>query len=208
MIRHSKSKGYSLAELLVVLVIVGILATVGVAMVTDRKSPSVKAATLNLAATLSDARALARGSGQAVTLTPSGSGASLVLSYVAASGQTGSYIHAADGQAARYSLIDTTGSSTPAAAAITSLQSALQDTKAGASKIFTAGVWSTNVFDASAGLVYAGNGSLNKEAYVAIVGSVNGVPMPKGAVGIILLNASGNIYRYYRTGPGANWQRL
>lgn len=208
MSRHTNSKGYSLAELLVVLVIVGILATVGVTMVTDRKSPSVKAATMNLAATLEDARALARGSGQAVTLGTTGSGADVVLTYTGAGGQTGSYIHSADSQAAHYSLIDAAGTSKPAADALASLKSSLKDTQAGGTSLFTTGMWSTNAFGSGAGLVYAGNGTLNKEAYVTVVGSVNGVPMPQGAVGVILLNASGNIYRYFRTSPAATWQRL
>jgi Tfp pilus assembly protein FimT len=197
-------------EMLVVLAIVGILMVAYVAYRADDKSPAVRGTMNTLYATLVDARSMARGSGQAVTLTPSGTASKAVLTYqtAVATGPSGQYVHAADPTAARFCIVDLDGSTTAGSAAISSLQGSLVNAKANVTNIFGPTAWTQSLFDASKFFQFNSNGAASTDAFAVIVGASNGEPVDDGPVGIILVNASGNIYRYYRASGSSTWVRL
>lgn len=219
------SPGYTLIELVVVLAIVGILSVAFVAYKPDRNGPAVRGALNGIFGALVDARTMARGSGQTVTLTPSGTGTKAVLGYQAAlsgsglamvsstvtvtwAAAQGQYIHATDPSIARFCMVDMDGSSAVAGAAITDLKNDLQITTVNNTAIFKSTAWTQSLFDASKTFLFYSNGTTNAEGYVAVIGSMNGTPLASGPVGIILVNSSGNIYRYYRSSSSSAWVRL
>lgn len=219
------SSGYTFIELLLVMVIIGILSVAYMSYRSDKNGPAVRGALNGIYGALVDARTMARGSGQTVTLTPSGTGPKAVLGYQAAlsgSGSTlvsssltvtwgaasGQYDHATDPSVARFSMVDMDGSSTVASAAIADLKSELEGTKANSTDLFKASAWTQSLFDSSKTFLMYSNGTTNTEGYIAVVGSVEGQPLSNGPVGIILVNSSGNIYRYYRSSSTAAWVRL
>lgn len=65
---HPSSRGFSLIELLVVLIIAGILAMVGITSLGSRRKAAVRDLTLQMYSVLVDAQQLARSTGQMVTL--------------------------------------------------------------------------------------------------------------------------------------------
>lgn len=208
-----RSSGYTLIELLVVLVIVGILSIAVVAYRTDRNGPAVRGALNGIFGVLVDARALARGSGVAVNFTPSESGSKAVLLYKqvgVADGPSGQYSHASDSGVARFCIVDMDGSTTPGSAAIASLKDALEGTKVNtaSASIFGATAWTQSIFDSSKTFTFNTNGTATSDAFVVVVGSAGGTALDDGPVGVILVNASGNIYRYYRTNASSAWVRL
>ena len=207
---HKGSSGYSLIELLVVLVILGILSLAYASYQSDKNGPAVRGAMNGVFGTLVDARNLARGTGSTVTLIPTGTPPRAVLSYQASAGSTaqGQYVHASDPSVSRFCLVDLDGSSAAGSAAITSLKGNLQSTKVNNTVIFGSTAWSQSLFDSSKTFFFSSNGIVNADSFVAIVGSKDGVAMTDGPVGIILVNASGNIYRYYRSNASSAWVRL
>jgi len=219
------SSGFTLIELLVVLAIVGILSVAFVSYKPDRNGPAVRGALNGIFGALVDARTMARGSGQTVTLTPSGTGTKAVLGYQAALSGSGSamvsssvtvtwaaaqgqYVHATDPSVARFCMVDMDGSSAVASAAIADLKTDLQSTKVNNTAIFKSAAWTQSLFDTSKTFLFYSNGTTNSEGYVAIIGSIDGTPLTNGPVGIVLVNSSGNIYRYYRSSSSSSWVRL
>ena len=214
------SPGYSFIELLVVLAIVGILSIAYVSYRTDNNSPAVRGAINAIFGTLVDARTMARGSGKTVTLTPSGTGPKAVLGYQAALSGSGSeagvtwaaasgqYVHATDSSISRFCIVDMDGSTAAGSAALTSLKADLQGIKVNNTSIFGSTAWTQSLFDSSKPFFFNSNGTASTDAFVAIVGSAEGNPLADGPVGVILVNASGNIYRYYRSNSSSAWVRL
>lgn len=212
-----RNSGYSLIEILVVLVIVGILSMAYVVYRPDKNAPAVRGAMNSIYGTLVDARTLARGTGNPVTLTPTGGAASAVLTYVgqasgvAATGTTltpptGVYTHATDPSVARFCIVDLDGSSTAGAAALASLKSSLSGSKASGTSIFNSTIWNQSLFNQV--FTYNSDGTASIEGYVLVVGATGGAALPNGPVGILLVNTSGNIYRYYRSNSSSTWVRL
>lgn len=208
--RADGERGFTLIELLVVLVIVGILAVLGVVLRSDRNGPAVQGTLVAVAGALEEARGMARATGQTVTLTPSGSGTGLTLTYQVTGGPSGQYSQGADRSAFRFCFIDPDGSSAPASTAITDLKTALQGVTAGGTTLFPASsaAWTTNVFNSASVVQFLSNGSVSSEGFVAVVGATNGVAIPDGPVGIILIDDSGTLYRYYRSTSTSAWRRL
>jgi len=208
--RANGERGFTLIELLVVLVIVGILALLGVSFRPDRNGPAVQGTLMAVSGALEDARGLARGTGQTVTLTPSGTGTGLNLAFQVTGGPSGQYLQGADRSAFRFCFIDPDGSSAPASTAIADLKTALQGVTTGGTTLFPASssAWTTNVFNAASVVQFLSNGTVSKEGFVAVVGATNGVAIPDGPVGILLIDDSGTLYRYYRSSPTSSWRRL
>jgi len=200
-----RRSGYSLIELLVVMAIVGVLALVAVAYRMDRMGPAVKGALQDINGTLSDARTLARSSGQAVTLTPGGTNTTATLTYSTTPPRA--YTHAADNSAANYCLVDMDGTGNPTADALTSLKTAIGAALGGVD-VFPTAAWQVNAFHCTPALQFNTNGSANRAAYVAVIGQRNGLMMPDGPIGILLVSATGNMYRYYRASSTSSWTRL
>lgn len=204
------SSGYSMVEVLVVLAIIGVLSLAYASYRSDKNGPAVRGTINGLFSVLVDARTLARGTGSTVTLTPSGTPPRAVLDYqsTSGSGAPGQYSHAADTSVSRYCIVDLDGSSAAGSAAIASLKADLQSTKVNNTSIFGSTAWTQSLFDSSKTFFFNSNGTASTDAFIAIVGSAEGVPLSDGPVGIILINASGNIYRYYRTNSSSAWVRL
>ncbi|BDU68897.1 hypothetical protein GETHOR_09980 [Geothrix oryzae] len=204
------SSGYSMVEVLVVLAIIGVLSLAYASYRSDKNGPAVRGTINGIVSVLVDAKTLARGTGSTVTLTPSGTPPRAVLDYqsTSGSGAPGQYAHAADSNISRYCIVDLDGSSTAGSAAIASLKADLQSTKVNNTSIFGSTAWTQSLFDSSKPFFFNSNGTASADAFIAIVGSTEGVPLSDGPVGIILINASGNIYRYYRTNSSSAWVRL
>lgn len=217
--------GFNLIELLVVLVIIGVLTLATLSVTLDRVGPAVRGELNTIAGALQDARSLARGSGQTVTLTPSGTSSTARLDYQAALAGSGStlvsssltvtwtaagntYLHAASPSVARFCMIDLDGSSAAGAAAIASLKTSLQGVKIDNASVFTSSAWTQSLFSPPSTFRFFNNGTSSLEGFVAVVGSRGGSFITDGPVGIILVNASGNIFRYYRSKSTAPWVRL
>ena len=205
-----RDTGYTLIELLVVLVIVGVLTMAYAAYHSDKNGPAVKGAINTLYGTLADAQSLARGTGTTVTLTPSGTGSQAVLTYTstATDAPQGQYLFASDTSTARFCMVDLDGSSTAGSAALASLKGDLDSAAVNATPIFGTTAWTQSLFDASKTFRFNSNGTANMDAYVLVVGATNGVAQLSGPVGIILVNASGNMFRYYRASSSSAWVRL
>lgn len=200
-----RCSGYSLIELLVVMAIVGVLALVAVTYRMDRMGPAVKGALQDINGTLSDARTLARSTGLAVTLTPSGANTTATLTY--STTPLRAYDHGADSSTSDYCLVDMSGTGNPTADALTSLRTAIGAALSGVD-VFPTAAWQINAFNCNPALQFNTNGTANHAAYVAVVGQRNGLMMPDGPIGIILVSATGNMYRYYRASNSSSWTRL
>ncbi len=217
--------GYSMIELLVVLAILGILTAVVLSYKSDKNGPAVKGALNGIFGALAEARTTARGSGQTVTLTPSGTGSSAVLNYQAAlsgggsamvsssltvtwAAAQGQYSHASDASVARFCMVDMDGSTSIGSAAITSLKSNLQSTSINSTNIFKSSIWTQSLFDSTKPFLFNSNGTTNSEGFALVVSAQSGQALSDGPVGVILVNSSGNIYRYYRSNSAAAWLKL
>lgn len=200
--------GFSLIELLVVIFIVGVLAVAGVWMRQDRYGPAVKGALNDLTGAFTEARSMARSSGNRITVTPAGSGTTASLAYQIPGGLQGTYVHNASRRTSDHSMIDVDGTSTLGAEAIESLKGALESTAIGGGAVFTTGVWTTSLFDPATPVTFLNNGTADREGFVAVVGARSGLPIPNGPTGVLLVTTSGTIYRYYRPDPTAPWTRL
>lgn len=200
--------GFSLIELLVVIFIVGVLAVAGVWMRQDRYGPAVKGALNDLAGVFTEARSMARNSGNRITVTPAGAGTTASLAYQIPGGPQGAYAHDASRRTSDHSMIDVDGTSTLGAEAIEDLKGALESTGIGGGAVFTAGIWTTSLFNPGTPVTFLNNGTTDREGFVAVVGARNGLPVPNGPAGILLVTTSGTIYRYYRSDPTAPWTRL
>jgi len=222
--RRRREAGIALLEILLVLAIISTLALTYTFTSMDRTGPAVKGTLNALHGALADARSLARGSGQPVTVTPSGSGAdatfvyetatasgpvivnsSLTLTYGPSSGR---WSLASEPRLARHSQVDPTGATTAATAAVASLKASLKNVAVDGGAVFSTSLWTNSLADPSRTWTINNNGTVSAEGYIAVVGARGGAPDPQGAVGVLLLNASGSMLRYYRPNASSPWVRL
>jgi type II secretory pathway pseudopilin PulG len=211
----------------VVLALIGILATVGVTQLVPKQGPAVKAMVNSLYGALSEARSLARASGQPVALTTSGTGTSITINYgiatfdaagnvtgIQAGGPTGTYSVASDGyRVSGYAFIDAGDAS--GVTGTPTLQTALTAANAGPNLGLSGTVWSTYLFPSSGATTttfyFLPSGQAARDFHVNVVGGSNGLGGASSPVGSILVTSTGTIYRYYKPTAGdstSSWKRL
>ena len=217
-------KGFSMLELLVVLVIVGILAVVTGTWYGASQPAAVKGTVNTLYGVLVEARTVAQTTGRTVTLTSSGHQANLMLTFPSqgdivpapANQVLTTWIRTASGSdASKYSGVDTDGAwpvyaqaapnpdpLTGGAPAISALfTNSVPPGSAG--KLFTGSANTTMSFDAT--------GRANRDFYVYVGGMRNGASYPSAPVGLVLVSRTNGLHAFYKPNAGdatVPWQRL
>jgi len=229
-------RGYSLVELLVVLVIVGILAMVGVSMLGSRPSASVRTVMDELEGTISGAHKLAVATGRDVLLVSQGdwsaSGTRMLLAYgdatltstvvrdngLVASESFRLAVTAGNTGLRRehmYAGVVTDGNAawwTTASAGSKAIGSVAPfDATPGFSGLLTTA--SSNLFQGGGTLATARISGANKRFttsfWIEVVSLRDGQPQPGGPLGVLVVLANGGqIYKYYNPGiiDGGNGQ--
>lgn len=231
---HRLHRGYSLIELLVVLVIVGILAMVGVSMIGDRPTSAVRSVMDELEGTLSQAQKTASLTSQDVYLSTSGTwvGGNLLLdgralspsvSFPPAAGdlvagdgtkRVGSnsecfrslYPRSRDHLSAG---VDTASWYSTALGGASDLKD-VEPVKS-STELVNALASGNRLFTGSDhyaivnGLTKRFEGGFS----VAVVGLRDGQPIVGGPVGVIVVPANSTaIYKFYKSSNGSGWRRL
>lgn len=209
--------GFSLIELLVVLSIIGILAVAGASYRMDRSGQAVKGSVVAIHGALAQAQIMARSSGQKVSIAVDAAGKDAVMRYgvLDTAGVMGNpqerYVHQSDANIARYCLVEDDATQIPGSVALNDLETALRAENATA---FPTSIFDNNLFAStpvnfnSTGVVEVGGGAADG-AFIVVVGTnSSGVRLADGPVGIVLVTAPGNMYRYYRADSGSKWVRL
>lgn len=229
--------GYSLLEVLVVLIIVGILATVGVTSLGSRPTQSVRSVLDELEGTLASAHQLAVSTGRDVTVAVSGSWSStdpFLLAYGNATTATGTAVSAstllATGATAAeafrfllgrrdyaYAGVVVAGSSwwaTTASAntAICSVEPFRDSTSSFASLVNDPSSDTANLSAMGSVKISGVSKRFNSSFYIAVVGLRNGSPWMGGPMGLIVVLKNGaTIYKFYNPGKveGSDaWRKL
>lgn len=221
---NRKSYGFSLIEMLVVMVIIGILAVVAGNWYGAEQPVAVKGTVSSVYAILSEARTVARSYGRTVTLTTTGHQATLTLSFpsqgdvtpVPAAPVLTTWVKAANGVSAnRYAGIDT-GGSWPIYAQAAPNPDPLTGGEPAISALFTGGLnpgSSGKLFTGSTNtsLSFDSQGRPSQDFYVFVGGIRNGASYRSAPVGLVLATRANGIHAFYK--PNASdanvpWQRL
>lgn len=205
------ARGYTLIEMLVVMVILGVLAAVGMNMLGGgRQAPAVRGTLNTLMGALSEAKSMARSTGTQVYLQTSGSGVDdIAIRYgaddgaggISATQTNGIYTQAGDGRNVNaYAVIDINGAQYASTAPSPALSSALLTALTGSGSLppplFKGTTNRTYYFD--------GAGRINQSAFIAVHGGRSGSVDKSGPVGIIILSPTSGIYGYYKTSASNN----
>ena len=217
---HS-AKGFSLLELLLVVVIIGILAVAGGTMSGAAQPAAVKGTLNSLYGILVEARTVARSTGRTVTLTTSGHQETMQLSFPSqgdgapAPAALTTWLRTSGGTSvSQYSGVDNenwpiytqaapnldplTGAETTIAALFTG--GVLPGSSA---KLFTGSTNTSLSFDAT--------GRANRDFYVYVGGMRNGASYPSAPVGLVLVTRASGVHAFYKPNAGDKnvpWQRL
>ena len=230
----SPDRGYSLIELLVVLVIVGILSLVGVTMLGSKPAGSVRGILDELEGVLATAHKHAVATGQDIVITTSGEWAVpniLTLTFTGAQGGDGfTMAHGVDSGGTPNSILR----EHLHGGVVTATQAAWWTTAQGSS----ASLDSIEPFNDSSTGFQVGGGSVLQQSglnlfqggstvgtarisgsnkrftttfWIEVVGLTNGLPIPGGPMGAIVVQANGaTIYKFYNPGAasGGTWRRI
>ena len=217
-------RGFSLVEMLVVLVIVGILAMAVGNWYGAVQAPAVKGTVTSLAGFLAEARQVARTSGRTVTLTTDGHQATLTITFPTLGDDPSNgtpllttwLLAAQDRNATKYAGVDTdsnwpiytqagpnpdplTGGVDPIKALFSNGATTLTATN----KLFTGSTNTTISFDAT--------GRPNVDFYVFVGGMRNSKSYSSAPVGLVLVTRANGIHAFYKAvsrDPAVPWQRL
>ncbi len=226
--------GYSLIELLVVIVIVGILSIVGVTMLGSKPAGSVRGIMDELEGVLASAHKRAVATGQDVVITTTGdwavpnvmtmtfTGASAADGFTLAFGTNSSgtpdkilreHLHGGVVTAAQAGWWTTalgSGTSLDSVEPFNDANTGFQ--VAGASILQNSAL---NLFrgGATAGTVRISgtNKRFTTTVWIEVVGLTNGLPIPGGPMGALVVQANGaTIYKFYNPGKssGGTWRRI
>lgn len=231
-----RPRGYSLVELLVVLVIAGILVMVGVSRIGSRPSGAVRSILDELEGTLSAAHKRCVSTGKDVTIAVQGgwtnsnpfllaygdsttqAGVAVSSATILANGSTSpeSFRYAPAGRDCIHAGVVAAGSdwwSTVASGntAISSV-SPFKDQDAFKSILSSPGSDAANLSNLSAVKISGVNKRFNTSFYIAVVGIRDGQAIPGGPMGlIVVLNNGATIYKFYNPGSSEGndaWRKL
>jgi len=217
-------KGFSILELIVVVVIVGIVVAVTGNWYSVSQPAAVKGTINALVGILSEARSVARTTGRTVTLTTSGAQANLMITFptqgdvlpVPAGQELTTWRRDAAGtEVARYSGIDTSGA-WPVYTQAAPNPDPLTGGVTPVSALFTNGVQPTTAAKLFKGVAdtsfsFDSSGRINRDLWVYIGGMRNGASYPSAPVGLVLVTRSNGIHSFYKPNagdPAEPWQRL
>ena len=219
------ARGFSLLELLVVLVIVGIVAVTAGAWYSPSTPASVKGTLNGLVGILSDARSVARATGRTVTLTTGGNQANLSISFptqgdvspIPANQPTTTWLRSAAGKEATHvAAIDNANTSwtvytqsapnpDPLAGNVPVIKSLFTNsTPPGVTGNLFQGTTHPLVF-------FDSTGRPNIDFYVYVGGMRKGASYASAPVGLVLVSRTNGIHAFYKSNAGdttAPWQRL
>ena len=219
-----KARGFSLIELLVVLVIIGVLALAMGNWYGAEQPVAVKGTVTTLTGILSEARTVARTFGRPVTVTTTGNQADLALTFPSQGNVVPppvtpiltTWLKAASGAAAvKYAGIDT-GGAWPIYAQAAPNPDPLTGGVVAISALFTGGVPpgpAGKLFTgaANATMSFDSQGRSNQDFYIYVGGMRNGASYPSAPVGLVLVTRANGIHAFYKSNagdPAVPWQRL
>ena len=218
--RTHSAKGFSLLELLLVVVIIGIVAVAGGTWMQSPIPAAVKSATANLTGVLRNAQTLAISSGQLVYLQPTGVGTSspgLEWGFCTVDGSgtvsrvapvQGAWTlnpsdtrYVALGGASLLSSVISGGAKTPAE--VTAITAHVQN----------ASIWDRTFFTSGDATYYfMGSGAISQELFIGVAGARSGSLFSNGnRLGLVVVSPTSGISTYLKQDPGAAtpaWSRL
>lgn len=219
---NRSARGFSMLELLVVVVIIGIVAVVTGNWYGVSQPAAVKGTVTSLVGFLAEARTVAQTTGRSVTLTTTGGQANLAIAFPSQGDVNPAPANqafttwrrdAAGKEVAKYSGIDNgTGwpvypksapNPDPLTGGVTSI-SALFTNATAPVALFKAGTTDSSFsFDAS--------GRASQDYYIFVGGMRTGQSYPSAPVGLVLVSRSNGIHAFYKPNAGSAgvpWQRL